>query len=195
MYLLCLFARVNSSSLDLRCSFVCPRATLVTIPDIGATRNRSTLKEERLDSTKVKQSCQAIGILHSAKFVLEWRLAMELQSSFWWTRQLTLYTHWSLMASTVLPHWVKTRGRNWLKRPLCSHTVTERDLTAFALPRRPELVSMPTKKMIAIPAIPESHLEGLVILMIPINVETWLLIMEQLEKGESRQWDTSWCSN
>ena len=73
MYLLYLFVqeRMNSSSLDLLCSFVYLRTTLVTIPDIGATRNRSTLKEERLDSTKVKQSCQAIGIHHSAKFVLE----------------------------------------------------------------------------------------------------------------------------
>ena len=136
MYLLCLFARINSSSLDLRCSFVYLRTTLVTIPDIGATRNRSTLKEERLDSTKVKQSCQATGVHHSVKFVLEWRLAMEPQSSFWWTRQLTLYTHWSLMASSVLPHWVKTHGRNWLKRPLCSNTVTNRDLTALPASRR-----------------------------------------------------------
>ena len=73
MYLLCLFVqdRMNSSSLDLLCSFVYLRTTLVTIPDIGATRNRSTLKEERLVLTKVKQSCQATGVHHSAKFVFE----------------------------------------------------------------------------------------------------------------------------
>ena len=64
--------RMKSSSLDLLCSFFFYlRTTLVTIPDIGATRNRSTLKEERLDSTKVKQSCQATGVHHSVKFVLE----------------------------------------------------------------------------------------------------------------------------
>ena len=68
---------------------------------------------------------------------------------------------------------------------------TERDL----LPRRQELVSMPTKKIIVNPVIPESHLEELVILMIPTHVETWLLIMERTGKGESRQWDVSWCSN
>ena len=171
------------------------RATLASIPGIGATRNRSTFKEELLDSTKMKQSCQATGVHHSAKFVLEWRLAMELQGSFWWTRQLALYTHWSLMENIALPNWVDRRGRNWLKRPLCSSTVTERDLIAFALPRRQELVSMPTKKIIVNPVIPESHLEELVILMIPTHVETWLLIMERTGKGESRQWDVSWCSN
>ena len=63
--------RMNSSSFDLLCSFFYLRTILVTIPDIGATRNRSTLKEERLDSTKVKQSCQATGVHHSVKFVLE----------------------------------------------------------------------------------------------------------------------------
>ena len=138
------------------------RLRFTTITPFGATTKPLTFLEGRLGLTTMKRSFPPTGTHPSPRSASVWRSVSRsgLLSS---TSRRTPCTLWSLMGSTVTPHWVVTSGSHWLVLgPHCRKTVTRKDLTpsvtikSYLLKR--ESASLVTMKTNAIPVTPESGL-------------------------------------
>ena len=173
------------------------RERSIMMTSCGAITNLSTLKEERLGLTQMRQSYRLTGTHPSHGSVSVWKSANR-KTLLPLTSRRARYTHSSPMGNTAPPHWVVTHGRSWLAHePLCSRTATKKGsmrLVKITLIRKQESVILLTKKMIVVLVIPELDLVLADITMTPTRVVTKQRITQITETKISELWDISWCS-
>ena len=173
------------------------RERSIMMTSCGAITNLSTLKEERLGLTQMRQSYRLTGTHPSQGSVSVWKPANR-KTLLPLTSRRARCTHSSPMGNTAPPHWVVTHGRSWLAHePLCSRTATKKGsmrLVKITLIRKQESVILPTKKMIVVLVIPELDLVLADITMTPTRVVTKQRITQITATDILLLWDIFWYS-